>query len=148
MLGNGRLTAQSFDGTKRLAIIRGGMVRVVWASLSCGAADAATHLPCMPRAVARASSSHTHTHTRTLKQRKKVWIQLDDIILLSLRDYQDDKADVIHKYTSDEARELLKMGHIPEHVRFNDPTEAAEGEEGADDGSSSDEDVAFDISAI
>ena len=82
-------------------------------------------------------------------QRKKVWIQLDDIILLSLRDYQDDKADVIHKYTADEARELLKMGHIPEHVRFGDASAAAaEGDEGEQDESDSDEDVAFDISAI
>lgn len=33
------------------------------------------------------------------KMRKKVWINQGDIILLSLRDFQDDKADVIQKYT-------------------------------------------------
>ena len=38
------------------------------------------------------------------KMRKKVWINQGDIILLSLRDFQDDKADVIVKYTADEAR--------------------------------------------
>ena len=38
------------------------------------------------------------------KLRKKVWINQGDIILLSLRDFQDDKADVIVKYTADEAR--------------------------------------------
>jgi len=36
----------------------------------------------------------------------QVWINQGDIILLSLRDFQDDKADVIVKYTADEARNL------------------------------------------
>ena len=33
-----------------------------------------------------------------------MWINQGDIVLLSLRDFQDDKADVIVKYTADEAR--------------------------------------------
>ena len=48
------------------------------------------------------------------KFRKKVWINRDDIILVGLRDYQDDKADVIHKYTTDEARQLKTYGELPE----------------------------------
>jgi initiation factor 1A len=39
----------------------------------------------------------------------QVWINQGDIILLSLRDFQDGKADVIVKYTADEARNL-KVG--------------------------------------
>ena len=35
---------------------------------------------------------------------EQVWINQGDIVLLSLRDFQDDKADVIVKYTADEAR--------------------------------------------
>jgi translation initiation factor 1A len=31
------------------------------------------------------------------KMRKKVWVNQGDIILISLREYQDEKADVIHK---------------------------------------------------
>lgn len=38
-----------------------------------------------------------------------MWINQGDIILLSLRDFQDDKADVIVKYTADEARNLKVM---------------------------------------
>ncbi|KAL2241185.1 eukaryotic translation initiation factor 1A-like [Sesamum indicum] len=38
------------------------------------------------------------------KMHKKVWIAAGDIILVGLRDYQDDKADVILKYMPDEAR--------------------------------------------
>ncbi|XP_074647704.1 eukaryotic translation initiation factor 1A, Y-chromosomal-like [Tubulanus polymorphus] len=48
------------------------------------------------------------------KLRKKVWISPQDIILVGLRDYQDNKADVILKYTPDEARNLQSYGEIPE----------------------------------
>jgi translation initiation factor 1A len=49
------------------------------------------------------------------KLRKKVWINTSDIILIGLRDFQDEKADVILKYTPDEARTLKNKGEIPEH---------------------------------
>ncbi|TMW47624.1 hypothetical protein DOY81_007302 [Sarcophaga bullata] len=50
----------------------------------------------------------------------RVWINQGDIILVGLRDYQDSKADVILKYTSDEARNLKTYGEFPESVRIND----------------------------
>ncbi|KAI8364792.1 uncharacterized protein BYT42DRAFT_169842 [Radiomyces spectabilis] len=77
MLGNGRLEAQCFDGTKRLGLIRG-------------------------------------------KMRKKVWINQGDIILLSLREYQDDKADVIGKYSPEEARQLKNYGELPDTTKINE----------------------------
>merc|ERR1719433_1122372 len=40
------------------------------------------------------------------KLRKKVWINQSDIILVGLRDYQDARADVILKYSPEEARNL------------------------------------------
>ena len=46
--------------------------------------------------------------------RKKVWINSGDIILLSIRDFQPDKADVILKYTTDEARSLKSHGELPD----------------------------------
>ena len=48
------------------------------------------------------------------KMRKKVWVTAGDIILIGLRDFQDDKADVIHKYNADEARNLKSCGELPE----------------------------------
>jgi initiation factor 1A len=39
----------------------------------------------------------------------QVWINQGDIVLLSLRDFQDDKADVIVKYTADEARNCVQL---------------------------------------
>ena len=47
------------------------------------------------------------------KMRKRVWIEAGDIILVGLRDFQDDKADVIGKYSLDEARQLKRLGEIP-----------------------------------
>ncbi|KAK7740703.1 Translation initiation factor 1A [Cytospora paraplurivora] len=87
MLGNGRLEAQCFDGTRRLGNIRG-------------------------------------------KLRKKVWINQGDIILLSLRDYQDDKGDVILKYTADEARSLKAYGELPETAKINETDTFGGGEDG------------------
>lgn len=77
MLGNGRLEALCFDGSRRLAHIRG-------------------------------------------KLRKKVWINQADIILISLRDYQDEKGDVILKYSADEARLLKAYGELPESAKINE----------------------------
>jgi initiation factor 1A len=51
------------------------------------------------------------------KMRKKVWVNQGDIILIGLRDFQDSKADVILKYTSDEARRLKAQGELPDSVR-------------------------------
>ncbi|ODV86320.1 hypothetical protein CANARDRAFT_190830, partial [[Candida] arabinofermentans NRRL YB-2248] len=76
MLGNGRVEASCFDGTKRIAHIRG-------------------------------------------KLRKKVWMAQGDIILVALRDFQDDQCDVVHKYNSDEARTLISQGELPETAKIN-----------------------------
>ena len=43
-----------------------------------------------------------------------------DIVLVSLREYQDEKGDVILKYSADEARALKAAGEIPEHITIND----------------------------
>jgi len=54
------------------------------------------------------------------KLRKKVWINQSDIVLIGLRDYQDPKADVILKYSTDEARNLKSYGEFPESVKINE----------------------------
>ena len=72
-------------------------------------------------------------------------INQGDIILLSLRDYQDDKGDVILKYNADEARALKSYGELPESAKINEtdtyPNEDGECnfEFGDDQASSSDE---------
>jgi translation initiation factor 1A len=83
------------------------------------------------------------------KLRKKVWINQGDIILLSLRDYQDEKGDVIMKYSgvytqsrhmpadllmwtsADEARSLKAYGELPENAKINETdTYGDQGDEG------------------
>eukprot|EP01024_Parvocaulis_polyphysoides_P007042 TRINITY_DN12129_c0_g2_i1.p2 TRINITY_DN12129_c0_g2~~TRINITY_DN12129_c0_g2_i1.p2 ORF type:complete len:142 (-),score=37.92 TRINITY_DN12129_c0_g2_i1:1340-1765(-) len=63
------------------------------------------------------------------KMRKKVWVNTGDIVLLGLRDYQDEKADVILKYLADEARSLKQLGELPENIRVNDADVAGSDEE-------------------
>ena len=43
---------------------------------------------------------------------KRVWISVGDTILVSLREYQDEKADIIHKYTPEEASSLREYGEL------------------------------------
>lgn len=54
------------------------------------------------------------------KLRKKVWMGQGDIILVSLREFQDGQCDVIHKYNSDEARTLKQQGELPENAKINE----------------------------
>merc|ERR1719150_1394382 len=72
------------------------------------------------------------------KMRKKVWVGQSDIILVGLRDYQDAKADVILKYSADEARNLKSYGEFPETVKINETVTF--GEEGYDDDDDDDTD--------
>ncbi|KAG7698093.1 hypothetical protein KL930_001755 [Ogataea haglerorum] len=53
------------------------------------------------------------------KLRKKVWMAQGDIILVALREFQDNQADVVHKYTADEARTLISQGELPETAKIN-----------------------------
>lgn len=71
------------------------------------------------------------------KLRKKVWINQGDIVLLSLRDFQDEKADVIQRYNPDEARQLKSYGELPDTAKINEADNNFGGEE--------DDEVEFDF---
>lgn len=75
--------------------------------------------------------------------RKREWMGVGDIILVGLRDFQDSKADVIGKYTADEARNLKMLGELPANAKIG-------GGAGGDLGMFGDEedDCAFDFEAI
>lgn len=47
------------------------------------------------------------------KFRKRVFINIDDIILVGIREFQSDKADVMYKYSSAEAKKLFSSEEIP-----------------------------------
>lgn len=50
--------------------------------------------------------------------KRRVWMNVGDIILVSLRDFDTTKCDIIHKYTSDEAQMLKAIGEIPNYVNL------------------------------
>ena len=54
------------------------------------------------------------------KFRKRVWINRDDVVLVGKRDYQDEKCDIIHKYSAEEVSKLKKMGEIPAKAAIAD----------------------------
>ena len=54
------------------------------------------------------------------KMRGRVWMNSGDIILVSLREFGDEKADVIHKYYPVEAFEMQETGEIPENININE----------------------------
>lgn len=41
-------------------------------------------------------------------------IKVDDIVIVSKRDYQDDKADIIHVYNPEEVERLRQLKQIPQ----------------------------------
>lgn len=51
--------------------------------------------------------------------RKKVWVCTGDLILIGIREFQDDKADVMHKYSADEDRKLKAMGEFEDSNTSN-----------------------------
>jgi translation initiation factor 1A len=48
---------------------------------------------------------------KTLK-RKKQWVKVGNYVLISLRDFEEDKSDVIHVYNDQEMNDLKKYGYI------------------------------------
>ena len=54
------------------------------------------------------------------KMRKRVWINPGDLILVDIRQYQQDKADVVYKYNEDEDRTLQSYGELTDGTAKED----------------------------
>jgi translation initiation factor 1A len=52
--------------------------------------------------------------------KKKVWICAGDFVLVGLRDYQESKCDIIHKYSHEEAQKLKAYGELNDTFKFGD----------------------------
>ena len=50
--------------------------------------------------------------------KNRVWMGIGDIVLVSFRDYDPSKCDIIHKYTQDEALLLKRYGQIPNNINL------------------------------
>ena len=51
-------------------------------------------------------------HSRGALKKKKVFVKMGDIVLVSLRDYQDEKCDILMVYNPKEVKELIKLAEI------------------------------------
>lgn len=51
--------------------------------------------------------------------RKKVWLSVGDVVLVNIREFQENTCDIIFKYTSDEARILRNRSEIPDDIEIN-----------------------------
>ena len=54
------------------------------------------------------------------KFKKRVWVHINDIVLVSLREQDEDKCDIIHVYYADEAKQLKQLGEIPSQLEINE----------------------------
>jgi translation initiation factor 1A len=90
---------------------------------------------CRLLAVAQSDASEKLCHIRG-GMRKRVWVKEGDIILIGLRSFEQDKCDVIHKYTDDDARVLRKMNlitHLSKDTNFRSGDDSDDDLFGAED---------------
>ena len=50
---------------------------------------------------------------RGTMRRKKIWIKIQDVVLVGLREFEEGKVDILHKYDYDETKSLELNQEIP-----------------------------------
>jgi translation initiation factor 1A len=55
--------------------------------------------------------------------RKRRFVNMKDIVLVSLRDFQDSKCDIIDVYDENQSRKLKDIGQIPEEFKIEEDNE-------------------------
>lgn len=76
-----------------------------------------------PHMSVRLLSGDTVTGVIRGKMRRRVWMGRNDIVLVSIRDFQGDKVDIVHKYPEDHVRQLVDMGELPDYFTVSDSIE-------------------------
>jgi translation initiation factor 1A len=73
-------------------------------------------------------------------------VEIGTLVLISKRDYQDNKCDILHIYNSDELKLLVSNGEIDSNFAKNDTESTSTGDDSVEFGastSSDEEDVKF-----
>lgn len=78
--------------------------------------------------------------------KKKERVEIDTVVLVGLRDYQDEKGDIIFVYNREQTAALKGMHHIPSKVASAATMGDSENED--DDLGDDDEETGFDFAAI
>ena len=55
--------------------------------------------------------------------KRKTRIMLNDIVLVSLWDFQDSKCSIVHKYEEDEVQKLKNQGEFPKNIKLDEENE-------------------------
>ena len=65
-------------------------------------------------------------HIRGSMTKKKQWIKIGDIILVSIREFEQSKCDVLFLYNLKEARRLKNLCELPENIKINENIDLVE----------------------
>ena len=57
------------------------------------------------------------------KMRKRTFVNNRDVVLVSLRDFQDDKCDIIYKYNDSQVLQLKSKKKIPNFIKLEEENE-------------------------
>ena len=52
--------------------------------------------------------------------KRRVRLSINDIVLVALWDFQDNKCSIVHKYEEDEVQKLKIQGEFPENIRLEE----------------------------
>ena len=63
--------------------------------------------------------------------RKRKFVNVRDIVLVSLRDFEDDKCDIIDVYDDNEVHKLKQQKEIPENIQLDEINEFTENSDGS-----------------
>ena len=56
------------------------------------------------------------------KMRKRVFVNQNNLVLVSLREWQDDKCDIIEKYNDSDVQKFKQQKLIPDFIKFEEKT--------------------------
>lgn len=56
------------------------------------------------------------------KLRKKTWINVKDVVLVAIWEFQNDKGDIVHRYERDEREKLIELGLLSKELLEGDFT--------------------------
>lgn len=78
-------------------------------------------------------------HARGNLKKKKVFVKLGNVILVSLREFEDAKCDILYVYNPKEIQRLKKLDEIPNNIMEDLETKVEENDIGIDFGVEEDE---------
>ena len=70
-------------------------------------------------------------HARGNLKKKKIFVKAGNVVLISLREFEDNKCDILHVYIPKEIKDLKKLGEIPNSIT-EDVNEKVEEDDGVD----------------